>query len=342
MRLAALPVEGLTLDRGTVAPLFVLDEAGLRPRPPGLALADGLADADVAALPGLWSAYGGEACRHQVVRWLDEADGVGVPVIVWVDGDREVDLDHRAAILFEHGPSRSRAGRVHAWPVLIHDHLQVLYGGDLAPRVFGPSPVVGFCGQADATLAGRARLVAGKLWGHVAHRTGRTDRLPPPLRSHLALRRKALAVLAAAPGVETDFVVRDRYRAGLRDRADRADRTHLTAREFFTNVRETEYTVCVRGGGNFSTRLYETLCLGRIPIIVDTDLVLPWTARVAWDDIAVMVPASELEHLPDRLRAFHERFDADSFAAHQLRCRALWAERLSVPGFFAHFEEHFK
>lgn len=341
MKLHAIRVPGERLDGWTVAPLFVLDDLGIRPRPAAMVLADDLADADVAAFPCLWSAYQG-ATRRQARAELDRAGAAGIPVVVWVDGDPEVDLEHPAAILFEHGPDASRRPAVrarHAWPVLIHDHLEALYDGDLAPRPWRQRPTVGFCGQATASMAGRARLLAGKLRSRAAHRLGRTDRVPPPLRSHLALRRRVLEVLRRAPGVDTDFVVRDRYRAGVRTLDDRADRTHPTATAFFENLRGSDYTVCVRGGGNFSTRLYETLCLGRIPVIVDTDLVLPWEGRVPWHELAVRVPAAALDELPGRLLDLHAGFDDAAFAELQRRCRALWVDRLSVPGFFDHLPE---
>ena len=36
------------------------------------------------------------------------------------------------------------------------------------------------------------------------------------------------------------------------------------------------YGLCVRGFGNFSFRLGETLMMGRIPILIDTECILPF------------------------------------------------------------------
>ncbi len=342
MRLAILPVAGVVLDAWSTSPLVVVEADGsVHPRPAGLERADGLEDAEVATLPAVWRTYQGEA-RLEALAWLDEADAKGVPVVVWVDGDHAVALEHPAAIVFAQGEQASTPhGRraTHAWPVLIHDHLEDLYGGDPAPVARTPEPTVGFCGQASATVGGQARLVYGKARDRVAFRFGRTDQRPPPWRSHLGLRRRALGLLADDPRITTDFVIRDRYRAGLRDPAERGDRSHPTASEFFANIRANGYTLCVRGGGNFSTRLYETLCLGRIPVVVDSDQLLPWRDVVRWDELAVVVPASDLGSLPDRLVEHHRRLEGDAFGAAQLRCRQLWQERLSVAGFFGHFEE---
>lgn len=340
MKVAALTVEGVVPDDWSLAPFWRRDGDHLAPRSPELHRVDRLEDADIGALPALWSAYRGPA-RRRVLDHLDAAARLGRRVVVWVDGDQEVDLDHPAAILFEQGPERSRPKRhatVHAWPVLIHDHLRDRFEGDVAPQARGERPSVGFCGQAAAPWTGHLRLAAGKARDVARHRLGRTDRLPAPWPSHLRLRHEVLACLAADPRLADDFVVRDRYRAGLIDHAERADRGHPTAEAFFANIRATAYTVCVRGGGNFSTRLYETLCLGRIPVIVDTGLVLPQIGR-EWSDLAVVVDAGAVGEVADAVVAHHRAVDDEGFAAAQLDCRRVWQDRLSTDGFFTHLPE---
>ena len=335
MRVAALHVDGVDLHVDSVSPFWVLaDDGSVTPRGAGLERADGLGDADVAALTALWS-----ACpRPATLALLDEAHAAGRRVVVWVDGDNEIDLDHPAALLFEQGPTRGRP-RTEAWPVLIHDHLAKRYDDHVEPVPHGDRPTVGFCGQSTAPFPGRARLLAGKARLRLEHAVGRTDRLAAPWASHLRLRTRALAALAADGRVATDFIVRDRYRAGLRDVADRMDRTHPTTTDFFTNIRRNAYTLCVRGGGNFSVRLYETLCLGRIPVLVDSGAALPWEGTVAWEQLVVVVPEHALDQLADRVVAHHAERDEDAFAAAQQACRELWLERLSVPGFFGHVVE---
>ena len=338
MKVAALHVDGVVLDVDSVSPFHVLREDGtVVPRGAGLTPADGLADADLAALPALWSAYTGGR-RDEAVARLDEAQAAGKQVVVWVDGDQEVDLDHPAALLFEQGPTRGRP-RTHAWPVLIHDHLDKRYDNRVDPVARGERPTVGFCGQSTAQLAGRARLLAGKARLRVEHRLGRTDRLAAPWASHLRLRTRALDRLADDPRIATDFIVRDRYRAGLRDVAERMDRAHPTAADFFGNIRRNAYTLCVRGGGNFSTRFYETLCLGRIPVLVDSGAALPWEGVVPWEELVVVVPEAALDELADRVVAHHAARDEEAFAEAQAACRRVWSDRLSVPGFFGHVVE---
>lgn len=102
-----------------------------------------------------------------------------------------------------------------------------------------------------------------------------------------------------------------------------------------------DYIVCLRGTGNFSARLYETLAMGRIPIFIDTDCILPYDRSINWKDYCVWVDANELSSLPEKVLEFHGNLSEADFLEHQKCCRALWEERLSFSGFFKHFPEHF-
>jgi hypothetical protein len=172
-------------------------------------------------------------------------------------------------------------------------------------------------------------------------RPGRRDHHAAPWTSHVALRAEALRRLDASPRVVTDFVVRDRYRAGLRDPAARRDLSEPSTVEFHDNVLRTDYTVCVRGGGNFSVRLYEALCLGRVPVLVDTDCILPWRGALDWDELAVVVDAADLDELPDRLADRHGALGDGELATWHRRCRRTWEQWLSLEGFFGRFARHF-
>ena len=70
-------------------------------------------------------------------------------------------------------------------------------------------------------------------------------------------------------GVHTNFIVRDGFWAPELPNKSEAKR------QFVKNLEENLFTVCYRGAGNFSYRLYETLMMGRIPLLINTSTVLP-------------------------------------------------------------------
>lgn len=75
------------------------------------------------------------------------------------------------------------------------------------------------------------------------------------------------------------------------------------------NIRGSHFTICNRGNGNFSMRFYHTLSVGRIPILIDTDLVLPFYDEIPWDNICVRAHSDQ--ELADKTHAFYERHNME-------------------------------
>ncbi len=246
-----------------------------------------LEDADVGCLTSQWHAYQG-AARERAVAYIRRAAELDRRVLVWQGGDAEIDLPYPNVVQLQQGLARRRPGRVTAavpFPVF-HDDLLEVFDGDPAPRR-SRRVRVGFCGQAVPTTRSELRRLAIKARERVERRRG-ADELPQPWSSHVRLRRRALDVLAADPRVDTDFVRRRDYRHGLVDKRDRRDLRHPSALAFYENIRGSDLTVCARGGGNFSVRLTETLCFGRIPLVIDSGALLPRPDDPFWDEVAVV------------------------------------------------------
>jgi hypothetical protein len=72
-----------------------------------------------------------------------------------------------------------------------------------------------------------------------------------------------------------------------------------TAR-YIESLRDSAFVICPRGGGSSSFRLFETLMMGRVPVIVSD----PWVAPVGpdWVRFSLRVAESEVESIPQLLR----------------------------------------
>jgi len=158
-----------------------------------------------------------------------------------------------------------------------------------------------------------------------------------------ALRTEALRILSQSRAVDTNFIIRDRFWAGAVSADGRADPDKLrqARREYLQNMTDTDYTLCTRGAGNASFRLYETLCCGRIPLFIDTDAVVPYDFSVDWKRYCVWVDQSEIPYIAEKVLEFHNKLSPQDFIDLQHECRKLWEEWLSPEGFFAHFHLHF-
>jgi hypothetical protein len=122
----------------------------------------------------------------------------------------------------------------------------------------------------------------------------------------------------------TDFVIRNNFWGHSTDIKHRL--------EYNTNLLNSKYALCVRGAGNFSYRFYEALSFGRIPILINTDCLLPYETSINWDEYIIKVNENELQKLPELLKA-------------DKRCmqnnRKFWEEYLSVEGYSKNFLKEF-
>jgi hypothetical protein len=77
--------------------------------------------------------------------------------------------------------------------------------------------------------------------------------------------------------------------------------------ELFTQLTErSRFTLCPRGFGPTSFRLYEAMQLGSVPVYVSDHHHLPWTDEIDWAEIAVVVKQAEIPQLKERLLSIDE------------------------------------
>jgi hypothetical protein len=178
--------------------------------------------------------------------------------------------------------------------------------GLFPPRCWLPTPTVGFCGQMHP----------------------------------LDVRKAALDVLDNDNNVTSLFIRRDQFWGGWTNGRN-ADIGAQLRQEFLANVAASDYTLCARGGGNFSFRIYETMACGRIPLLVDTDCVLPFDFLIDWGKLFPIVKKSDISHIGEALLNFHNKLGPEEFVERQKMMRKLWEEWISPVGFFTNFHKHF-
>ncbi len=295
---------------------------------------DTLAQADLAVLPMTWNHYLWRREVNLAEAFIRAARRAGRKIFSYVSWDRGVAVPPEFDDVYVCRVSgfRSRRRKRHfTQPVFFDDPLKHHPELNLQSRGTGGGdrPRVGFCGQARPGVVKLGLDVVRDFWRNLSfHLKLRADE-PQPLHPPVLLRARALRVLERSPLVETRFVVRDRYRGGRRSAAERSQ----TVREFYGNILETDYTLCVRGSGNFSKRFYEALALSRIPLLVDTDCLLPFHWELRWDERVVSVPPEEMRDLPRRVGEHFTAAGAEGLAERQRQNRALWLDWLTYGGF---------
>jgi hypothetical protein len=298
-----------------------------------------LEDCDAAIFPQSWENVIGDATAEaNAAAFVARAKNAGKPPVIFFWDDSSDPVPHDATI-FRTSLYRSRRNpREFAQPAWAEDILEVYRGGTFPLREYMPRPVVGFCGYAPTEP--EATTTLKRLRRKAGDRKRRIQTTFRGTRVTGFVRDRALAALAKHPDVDTNFILRDAFWGGVM--ASHEPRAWAPLRrEYVQNMVDSDYILCARGGGNFSYRLYETLSLGRIPVFVDTDCVLPLDFLIDWRDYCVWVDEFDVGQIGKRVAAFHASLTPTEFADLQRACRRLWETHLSPQGFFTHFHEHF-
>lgn len=106
--------------------------------------------------------------------------------------------------------------------------------------------------------------------------------------------------------------------------------------DFVESLYSNPYSLCVSGHGNYSYRLYETMSLGRIPVFVNTDCVLPFQEHVDWKKYVIWVPESDANKTDQILLDFHHQIHPDDFLTLQKNIRQFYVQYLTGKGFYSH------
>ncbi len=106
--------------------------------------------------------------------------------------------------------------------------------------------------------------------------------------------------------------------------------------QYIKSILDSDFVPSCSGIGNFSYRLYETLSLGKVPIVVDTDIVLPFWDLIPWKKHCIFLKVSDIPNVGQFVMDFMEQHTEKSWKELQVENRAFWLEYLSPQGWLKH------
>ncbi len=303
-----------------------------------------LSTADVAIFPAHWHLIKDDSAAYQLgMQFIEKATAAGKPVAIFSQGDWNSDENMENTLIFYTSSFQStRKPNEFAMPEWTSDIVATNFDDQISIREKEAKPTVGFCGYAPPLglpfglrkLKGYLRM-CGDMLGLTEkfyHKNGHTNRV------------LALSNLAKNSGVETNFIIRDNFafssQALAADLVDPEKLAQQLRLEFCQNIIDSDYVVCCSGYENYSIRFYETLSLGRIPILVNTNCVLPYDFAINWKKYCVWVDECELSLIAAKVIDFHGKLSGREFVDLQYGCRRIWEEWISPEGFFNNFYRH--
>ncbi len=141
-------------------------------------------------------------------------------------------------------------------------------------------------------------------------------------------RKKMIAVFEGSNKVECNFIKQKDFWGGNPHHKD-------VVALFYNNLEQNQYILCNRGGGNFSIRFYQTLAAGRVPILVDTDIELPFNNIINWEEIIILKKTEK-----ECLQAVIQDHQTNGYILRQAKARFVFKEYLSKENYFDKLMEY--
>jgi len=301
-------------------------------------LTDEIVDSDAVFLPMTVNYYIDKNQLGLVDDLISKSEAIGKTTYAWIDGDHQVLYDHPKCIFLKYSSYKSKLK--HNEFILSGDVKQDLlieyFNGELITRNKNEYPLIGFDGIATYPTYRLGGLILKNILVKLHHYIRNRQYIPNTVLPALLKRKQILHQFKGIKGIDTNFNIRNSFAFGTVG-GNKNART-----EYINNIIDSDYTLCYRGAANYSLRFYESLCLGRIPLFIDTDCKLPFEDQINWSDICIWVDASELKRIGEIVIDYHHSMTNNQFVEKQVYCRELWIKYLSKEGFYNHFQMYLK
>jgi len=287
--------------------------------------------ADYAILPMSWNFYRNQNKVSHAESLVIEASKNKLKTLSFTNGDFGVKIPSiKNLYVFRSGGDRSKLSKTHVGlPSFIEDPLKKHFKSEtVSISEYGQKPIVGFCGHAKGSVFNAVKEFSKTCLRNLLYYINLKKGLPQQLLSTSFLRAMLIKRFQNDKRVISNFILRKKYRAGVTTKDDR----QRTTQEFYNNLEDSQYIICVRGAGNF----------GRIPVFINTDCILPLTDTIGWKEHVVWVEYKERNDVVEKTMQFHKSLSVKGFKELQKNNRKLWEEKLTLGGFFKVFFEEMK
>lgn len=299
-------------------------------------LVSSIYDAEYVLVPyDYWQIQG----RHpeileQIIR---EAQDAGKSILIDASGDvaGKINVPHSRILRINQYRNDLPDNEITV-PVPCEDLLESHSDGQIVLRKKGDLPVIGFVGWGRLSFKQRTRSLVKEF----PHRfLSLFIRRYAVYRKGVFWREKAIRIFERSTKVKTNFVIRTSYSGNIRTLVGDPVKNR---EEFVRNIIESDYTLVVRGDANAATRFYETLALGRIPVVIDTECMFPLEDKINYREFCVFINYTDINKAPDILADFHKNLSPEEFIAMQQKARYIFRNYLRHDAFSSHLAASLK
>jgi len=286
-------------------------------------------ESDVGFLPLTLNYYVNQHKLNLVIEQADLMGKNGQHLFVWVDGDHSMSFSHPNCIFIKYfsNSTKDNSYEIIQPGDLKEDLLNTYYNGKIQIRDKSEIPKVGFDGIATYPNHKLVGTILKNAIQYMSYKTRNGIIKPDPVVPYLLKRKRYLKQLSQSISIDSNIIFRDSFAPGTIGNNTKA------RKQFVNNIINSDYTFCYRGAANYSLRFYETLCLGRIPLFINTNCVLPFEDKIDWKNCILWIDEGDIQYMPELILDFHNSMTNDQFIEKQKYCREIWVKYLSKEGF---------
>jgi hypothetical protein len=289
---------------------------------------DAADQAEAIVLPNNFSSLS-EDSRRYIAKWAEESEQYKIPLFLFSGGDYTDSLvfDPRAKV-FKLSLYRSDL-HPHdiSMPTLIDD---LGYTG-ITLRSKTGIPTVSFCGKAG--FASYREKLGSWGWRMVYEITSIWNPSAQGRIRGIFWRMRVIKACRNSSLVKTYFVVRKTFSGAARTIEVPPEQAR---KEFIDSMLMSDFVLATKGDGNYSNRFIEALSMGRIPVFVDTDIVLPLENIIEYEKISVRIPMNRVSDTPRFIKDFYDGLNEGEWQARQRLARETFEKYLRQDSFFEH------
>jgi len=299
-------------------------------------IADAIEDADFVLIP---YPYNKLKKKHPelIVAFVKEAHDNNKPILIDGVGDIELPIDIKDAYILRYGGYRFENDKYRIQiPPYADDLLALHYSGNHTLRDKQEVPTVGFAGWSSLSRKQYFKNAIKELPYQVK---GFFNKKYQACRKGVTFRAQAIKLLEKSDKVNTKFLKRSSYSAHTKTAEKPMEELR---KEFIENIYNNDYTLNVRGDANASARLFETLALGRIPLFVDTECILPLSDIIDYKSFCFIIDFREIKNIGEKLREFHNAISNEEFKQMQRRARGAYEKYFRVDSLTQHIMDRLR
>jgi len=240
--------------------------------------------------------------------------------------DQEIDIPE--AIIFRIAGYRSKKKENEIIiPTFVEDLSKY---ADMKWRSKSDVPVIGFCGWGSLpNFKSRAKLFIKNFIVSLKKIIKRDVNLEFTKRG-IYFRIKSINMIKKCHGVVTKFILRGSYSSHQATIEIPPERARA---EYVQNILDSDLALAVKGDANISCRFYEILSLGRIPLFIDTDCVLPLEDVIDYRKFVVFVDFRNLDGVCETIENFYKNISNENFIVMQKSAREAFEKYLNTVSF---------